>query len=179
MQWFTQSTDLNTNARRARRLRRMREQVEAWWSRALEHSMTCSRVVTVLEYAEANLDQDLFARKNPVWRSAQGRVIKAMGQGMRACQGYLKQEPAPQLLWTRQCLAKAQEVCRERQCRPNPEVEYLERDGEKVPVCGALEYLSWASIMPPAEDIYESRARNWDPDKFKSQGGRNAATDNW
>ena len=179
MQWFTQAAGPDTNATQARRLRRMREQVEAWWSRSLECSVTCSKVVTVLESAEANLDQGLFASKNPVWTSAQGRVIKALDQGMRASEGYLKQEPAAQLLWTRQCLAKAREVCRERRCRPDPEVEYLERDGERVPVCGALKYLLRASTMPPAEDLYESQARDWDPDKFKSQGGRNADSDSW
>ncbi len=179
MQWFTEATDPNTNARRARRLRRMRGQVEAWWGQALEHSVTCSRVVTVLEAAEANLDQDLFAKKNPVWTSAQGRVIKAVVQGIRACQVYLKEEHAGQLLWTRQCLAKATEVCQERLCRPDPEVEYMERDGEKVPVCGALKYLLRASIMPAAEDIYEGKNRDWDPSKFKSKRGSNAATNNW
>lgn len=179
MLWFTQPRDLNTNARRARCLRRMRGRVEAWWSRALERSVTCSRVVTVLEAAEVNLDQDLFARKNPVWTSAQGRVIKAIDQGIRACHVYLKQEHASQLLWTRQCLAKAKEVCQERLCRPDPEVEYMERDGEKVPVCGALKYLLRASTTPVAEDIYEVKNRDWDPGKFKSKGGSNAATNNW
>lgn len=179
MQWFTQTPNLNTDARRARRLRHMREQVVAWWNQALERSVICSRVVTVLESAEVNLDQDIFDRKNPVWTSAQGWVIKAMGQGIRACHVYLKQEHASQLLWTRQCLAKAKEVCQERLCRPDPEVEYMERDGEKIPVCGALKYLLRASTMPAAEDIYEGKNRDWDPGKFKSKGGSNAATNNW
>lgn len=171
--WLERTTD----ERRARRLRQQRERTEGSWQTAMEVSCRCSQVVAVLEAAEMELGQDPFSQDDSTWLAAQGRVQHSIFGGLKGCQEYLKQEPVAQLLWTKRCMQKALEACQDRQCRPSPEPEYLP-DNKEVPVCGAMEYLMKAASMPSPEEIYESQAHGWDPNKFKP-GDENAAANDW
>lgn len=173
MRWFERPTD----EERVRLLRQRQEQIESWWKNLLESACQCSQVVMVLEAAEQELEQDM-SNDHFAWKASQTKVLQSLATYLKTSQDSLKKDPFPQLLWMRQCMLKAEEVCRERQCRPNPEVEYVEFDGGLVPVCGALEYLMKAATMPEPEEIYESQAQGWNPTYFKP-GGRNGTTDNW
>jgi hypothetical protein len=174
MRWFERPTD----EARVHLLRQRQEQIETWWKQIMERACQCSRVLMVLEAAELKLEQDVFSKDDSVWKERQTEVLQSLAKTLKTCQESLKADPFPHLLWLRQCMLKSQEVCRDRQCRPNPEVEYVEFDGGRVPVCGALAYLMKAAQLPDAEEIYESQAQGWNPTNFKP-GGRNGTTDNW
>jgi hypothetical protein len=174
MRWFERPTD----EARVHLLRQRQEQIERWWKQIMESACQCSQALMILEAAEQVLEQDTLSKDDPVWKARRTEVQESLAKTLKTWQESLKADPFPHLMWMRQCTLKAQEVCLERQCRPNPEVEYVEFGGGHVPVCGALEYLMKAAQMPEAEEIYESQAQGWDPSNFKS-GGRNGTTDNW
>jgi hypothetical protein len=173
MRWFERPTD----EARVHLLRQRQEQIERWWKQIVESACQCSRVLMVLEAAERELEQEM-SQDDKIWKERQTQVLQLLATTLKTCQDTLKADPFPHLMWLRQCMLKSQEVCRERQCRPNPEVAYIEFDGGLVPVCGALEYLMKAAQLPAVEEIYESQAQGWDPSNFKP-GGKNGTTDNW